>query len=65
MNEENKIKLNFEENWEETKKELKENVSKNSWKKIINNKQVVEEILPILFPTEKYKEILEELNINY
>ena len=46
-------------------KELKENVSKNSWKKIINNKQVVEEILPILFPTEKYKEILEELNINY
>lgn len=65
MNEENKIKLNFEENWEETKKELKENVSKNSWKKIINNKQVVEEIFPILFPTEKYKEILEELNINY
>ena len=35
------------------------------YKKIINNKQVVEEILPILFPTEKYKEILEELNINY
>ena len=65
MNEENKIKLNFEENWEETKKELKENVSKNSWKKIINNKQVIEEIFPILFPTEKYKEILEELNINY
>lgn len=65
LSEDNKIELNFEENWEETKKELKENVSKNSWKKIINNKQVVEEILPILFPTEKYKEILEELNINY
>lgn len=63
MSEENKIELNFEEDWEETKKELKENVSKNSWKKIINNKQVVDEILPILFPTKKYLEILKELNL--
>ena len=63
LSEENKIELNFEEDWEETKKELKENVSKNSWKKVVNNKQIVEEILPILFPTGKYKEIIEELNI--
>lgn len=63
MSEENKIELNFEEDWEETKKELKENVSKNSWRKIINNKQVVDEILPILFPTKKYLEILKELNL--
>lgn len=63
MSEENKIELNLEEDWKETKKELKENVSKNSWKKIINNKQVVDEILPILFPTGKYKEIIEELNL--
>lgn len=61
--EENKIELNFEKDWEETKKELKENVSINSWKKLINNTQVVNEILPILFPTGKYKEILEELKI--
>ena len=65
LSEENKIELNFEENWEETKKELKENVSKNSWKKIVKNKQVVDEILPILFPEGKYKEILKEININY
>lgn len=63
ISEENKIELNFEEDWEDTKKELLDNVSKNSWKKIINNNQVVEEVLPILFPTGKYKEILKELNI--
>jgi len=63
MSKENKIELNFEKHWEETKKELKENVSKNSWKKIINNEQIVDEILPILFPTNKYQEILKELNI--
>jgi len=32
-------------------------------KKIINNKDVVNEILPILFPTWKYKEIINELGI--
>ena len=31
----------------------------------MNNKNVVNEILPILFPTKKYKEILELLNIKY
>lgn len=65
MSEESKIELNFEEDWEETKKELLDNVSKNSWKKIINNENVVKEILPILFPTGKYKEILNELKIKY
>lgn len=64
MSEENKIELDFEDDWEETKKELKEKIPKKTWKKIINNKQVVEEILPILFPTGKYKEILAELNID-
>ncbi len=63
--EDSKIELDFEKNWEETKQELLENVSKNSWKKIINNKDVVKEILPILFPNGKYKEILDELNIKY
>ena len=65
MSEDSKIELNFEKDWEETKQELLENVSKNSWKKIINNKDVVKEILPILFPSGKYKEILDELNIKY
>ena len=63
MSEDSKIELNFENDWEETKKELLNNVSKNTWKKIIKNENVVREILPILFPTGKYKEILEILNI--
>ena len=60
----NNIELNFEKDWNETKKELLENVSKNTWKKLISNERVVKEILPELFPTGKYKEILDELNIN-
>ena len=60
---ENIIELNFEKDWEETKKELLENVPKKNWKKIIKNDKVVNEILPILFPTNKYKEILDELKI--
>ena len=64
VSEDSKIELNFEEDWEETKAELIENVSKKSWKKIINNKKVVDEILPILFPTGRYMEILKELGIN-
>lgn len=63
--EEKKIELNFEENWSETKKELKEHVTKSIWIKLISNKSIVNEILPILFPTNKYIEILEELNIKY
>ena len=65
MSKDNKIELNFEKEWLETKKELLENVSNNSWKKIINNEGVVKEILPILFPMGKYKEILDELKIKY
>ena len=60
----NKIELNFEENWEETKKELLKFVPVKNWKKIIKNKKVIEEVMPILFPTERYKEILQELKIN-
>ncbi len=59
----NKIELNFEEDWAETKKELLEFVPAKNWKKIIRNQKVIEEVMPILFPTEKYKEILVELNI--
>ena len=62
---ENIIELNFEKNWEETKKELIEFVPKKNWKKIIKNEKVVREILPILFPTNKYKEILNELEIKF
>lgn len=62
---ENIIELNFEKDWEETKKELLENVSKKNWEKIIKNDKVVNEILPILFPTNKYKEILSELQIKF
>lgn len=65
MSEDSKIELNFEKDWEDTKNELLENVSKTSWKKIINNENVVKEILAILFPTGKYKEILTELKIEY
>ena len=59
----NKIELNFEDNWEETKKELVEHVSKANWIKLISNDTVKKEILPILFPTGKYNEILNYLNI--
>ena len=65
LSDDSRIELNFEEDWIATKKELLNNVSKNSWRKIIRNKEVVEEILPILFPTGKYKEILSELNIEH
>lgn len=58
----NKIELNFEDNWEETKEEILRNVSKRNWNKILKNERVVEEILPILFPTGKYKEITELFN---
>lgn len=63
--EDNKIELDFEENWEETKKELLDNVPKTSWEKILSNEEVVNKILPVLFPTGKYKEILDKLNISY
>lgn len=63
MSDDNNIELNFENDWINTKQELIKHVSKNNWKKIVSNKQVVNEILPILFPTGKYKEILNELNI--
>lgn len=63
MSKDSQIELNFENDWKETKEELIKNVSKNSWKKIMSNKNVVKEILPILFPTGKYMEILELLNI--
>lgn len=63
ISDDNKIELNFENDWNTTKKDLLDNVSKRSWKKIINNENIVKEILPILFPTNKYKEILKELKI--
>ena len=55
------IELNFEKDWLATREELINNVSKFVWKKIINNKEIVDEILPILFPGEGYKEILKEV----
>lgn len=57
------IQLNFETNWDETKKELEDNVSANTWKKLIKNELILNEIFPILFPTNKYKEILIDLGI--
>lgn len=63
MAEDNKIELNFEKDWEETKTELLEYVPKKVWKKLMKNQVVVDKILPILFPTAKYKEILEILDI--
>jgi len=57
------LELNFEKDWSNTKKELLNNVSIKNWKKIVNNKNIVNEILPILFPTGKYKEIIDELDI--
>lgn len=59
----NKIELNFEEDWEETKKELLEFVPAKNWKKIIKNEKVMTEIIPILFPNGKYKEIIAELDM--
>ncbi|MEG1009324.1 MAG: hypothetical protein RSB77_07485 [Bacilli bacterium] len=63
QSEDNKIELNFELDWNKTKTELLENITKSNWKKLISNEKIVNEILPILFPTGKYKEILKELNI--
>lgn len=57
------LELNFENNWEVTKEELIKQVSKATWKKLIANKKIVNDIFPILFPTSKYKEILALLNI--
>ena len=65
VSQDNKIELNFEEKWEKTKKELLENVPAKNWKKIVKNKKVLDEVMPILFPTGKYKEIFDELNIKY
>ncbi len=61
--EDNVIELNFEEDWETTKQELLDLVPKKNWKKIEKNNSIKEEILTILFPTGKYKEILDELEI--
>lgn len=63
QSDENKIILNFEDDWEETKKEILEHVSKSNWIKLVKNEDVKREIFPILFPTDKYKEILKELEI--
>ena len=63
--EENSIELNFEKNWAETKKELKDFVPKKNWKRIVKNEKVIKQIFPILFPKGKYKEILDELQIKY
>lgn len=65
MSEDNRIELNFETNWNETKQELLENVTVSEWKKLINNPLIISEIFPILFPTNKYVEILEILEIDY
>lgn len=53
----NDIDLNFEKDWEETKKEIYEFVSKENWGKLVNNNKVVDQIFPILFPTKRFKEI--------
>ncbi len=63
--EDNKVILNFELDWENTKKELITYVPKNQWLKLISNKEITENIFPILFPTKKYFEILEELKIEF
>ena len=65
MSQDNVIELNFEKDWEDTKKELIDNVPTKNWKKIIKNDKVKEEVMSILFPTGKYKEILDELKIKY
>ncbi|MEG2029011.1 MAG: hypothetical protein RR050_03930 [Bacilli bacterium] len=57
------INLNLEINWEETKEEIINNITKKQWLKLLNNQQVVDEIFPIIFPDSRYKEInQEELN---
>ncbi len=53
----NDVILNFENDWEQTKKEIYENITKSTWNKLLSNNDVVSQILPILFPTGKYKEI--------
>lgn len=58
-----KLDINFEENWEETKQDLLNNITKKTWIKIINNDVIVKNIFPILFPTGKYMEIVNELKI--
>lgn len=63
QSDDNKIELNFEEDWINTKQELLQYVPETNWVKLINNKDVINEIFPILFPTGKYKEIISELNI--
>ena len=63
MSEDNVIELNFENGWEDTKEELLEFVPKKNWEKIIKNENVMQEIIPILFPSNKYLEILDELGI--
>ena len=61
--EDNIIELNFEDDWDTTKSELLEHVTKKTWRKLISNRGILNEIFPILFPTKKYIEILEELGI--
>lgn len=57
QNTNNDIKLNFESDWKQTKKEIYNNITKGTWETLLNNNDVVTQILPILFPTGKYKEI--------
>ena len=61
--EDNKIELNFEKDWIDTKEELKQHVSASNWRKLLRNKDVMHEIFPILFPTGKYKEIIDEIGV--
>ncbi|MEG1732660.1 MAG: hypothetical protein RR252_05875, partial [Longicatena sp.] len=41
QSDDNKIELNFELDWKETKKELLENVLKKNWKKLISNEMIM------------------------
>lgn len=54
----NSIELNFEIDWEETKQEIINNVSKRNWRKLLSDERIVENIFPILFPNNKYNEIV-------
>lgn len=53
------IELNFEKDWKVTKQELLAEVPKKYWNRIAKNKEIQEKFMSILFPTAKYKEILD------
>lgn len=56
----NNIDLNFEMDWEETKEELSKGVTQKTWRKLISNEKIVKEILAVLFPTGKYRVLIEK-----